>query len=40
MADFLATVLAKMAVLLIERLLVHLSEVMFTSSPLQGIEAV
>lgn len=38
MADFLATVLAKMVVLLIERLVVHLSEVIF-SSPLQGIEA-
>lgn len=39
MADFLATVLAKMAVLLIERLVVHLSEVLFTSSSLQGLEA-
>jgi hypothetical protein len=39
MADFLATVLAKMAVLLIERLVVHLSEVMFASSLHQGIAA-
>lgn len=39
MADFLATVLAKMAVLLIERLVMHLSEVLFTSSLPQGIEA-
>lgn len=40
MADFLATVLAKMAVLLIERLVVHLSEMMFTSSLPQGLDAV
>lgn len=40
MADFLATVLAKMVVLLIERLVVHLSEVVFTSSPPHGLEVV
>ncbi len=39
MADFLATVLAKMAVLLIERLVVHLSAVMFTFSLPHGVEA-
>ncbi len=39
MADFLATVLAKMAVLLIERLVVQLSQVLFASSSPQPIEA-
>lgn len=38
MADFLATVLAKMVVLLLERLVVHLSEVMFASSLPHGLE--
>lgn len=38
MADFLATVLAKIAVLLIERLVVHLSQVMFAASPPRGFE--
>ncbi len=39
MADFLATVLAKIAVLLIERLVVHLSQVMFPSSPPHSLQA-
>lgn len=41
MADFLATVLAKVAVLLIERLVVQLSQAIFTSalpSPAQRLE--
>lgn len=38
MADFLATVLAKVAVLLVERLVVHLSQVV-ASSLSGGIEA-
>jgi hypothetical protein len=39
MSDFLATVLAKLAVLLIERLLVQLSQVIVASSLPQGPEA-
>lgn len=38
MADFLVTVLAKVAVLLVERLVVHLSQVV-ASSLSGGIEA-